>query len=240
VKLAIADRQRYLGDPEFIDAPVERLLDEAFVAERRRAIDPARMNPAPPAADLLHLAKDTSYGCVVDTEGNGVSFIQSIFALWGAAYLVPGTGAMMNDRMFGFSLDPSHPNALQPRKRTMHTLNTVIVCKDGGLRWLFGTPGAPAQVQSNVQLLTRAIDFRMNPQAAIEAPRMFWDQGAELMVESEFGDEVFEELRRRGHRINDIGRWNSVTGGMEMIHLNEHGVREAGADPRREGYAIAF
>jgi len=129
---------------------------------------------------------------------------------------------------------------LVPGKRTMHTLNTVLVCKDGKLRWLFGTPGAPAQVQSNTQLLTRAIDFGLNPQEAIEAPRSFWDKGPELMLESPYGPDVFEELAKRGHRVADIGIWNSVTGGMEMIYVNEHGVREAGADPRREGYAIAF
>ncbi|HXP93004.1 MAG TPA: gamma-glutamyltransferase [Candidatus Binatia bacterium] len=240
IKLAIADRQRYLGDPAFVDAPVERLLNEDFIAQRRRAIDPARANPAPGASDLLQHASETSYGCAVDAQGNGVSFIQSVFAPWGSGYLVPGTGALMNNRMMAFSLDPAHPNALVPGKRTMHTLNTVLVCRDGKLRWLFGTPGAPAQVQSNTQLLTRAIDFGLNPQEAIEAPRSFWDKGAELMLESPYGPDVFEELAKRGHRVADIGILNSVTGGMEMIYVNDHGVREAGADPRREGYAIAF
>jgi gamma-glutamyltranspeptidase/glutathione hydrolase len=239
VKLAIADRQRYLGDPAFVDAPVERLLSDDFIAMRRAAIDPRRSTPTPPAAELAG-ATDTSYGCVVDAHGNGVSFIQSIFAEWGSAYVVPGTGAVMNNRMAAFSLDPSHPNALQPGKRTMHTLNTVVVCKDGVLRWVFGTPGAPAQVQSNAQLLTRAIDFGLDPQTAIEAPRVFWDADAGLMIESPFGPEVMEELRRRGHRVSDIGTWNFLTGGMEMIYVNEHGIRAAAADPRREGYAIAF
>lgn len=238
VKLAIADRRRYLGDPAFVDAPVARLLDDAFIAERRRAIDLARANPDPPAADLSPSAGDTSYGCAVDAAGNGVSFIQSVFAPWGAAYVVPGTGAVMNNRMAGFSCDPHHPNALSPGKRTMHTLNTVLVCKDGKLRWLFGTPGAPAQVQSNTQVLTRVIDFGLNPQEAIEAPRSFWDKGLDLMVETPYGTGVLEELQRRGHRVADVGPWNSVTGGMEMIHINDHGIREAGADPRREGYAV--
>lgn len=240
VKLALADRMRYMGDPDFVDAPAEHLLTEDFIDERRRAIDLNRVNPAPVAAELLQRASDTSYGCSVDALGNGVSFIQSVFAPWGAGYLVPGTGAMMNNRMMGFSLDPKHPNALLPGKRTMHTLNTVVVCKDGKLRWLFGTPGAPAQVQSNAQLLTRVVDFGLNPQEAIEAPRTFWDKGVDLMVESPYGADVFTELRHRGHHVSDIGMWNSVTGGMEMIYVNEHGVREAGADPRREGYAIAF
>jgi gamma-glutamyltranspeptidase len=142
--------------------------------------------------------------------------------------------------MTGFSLDPAHPNVLAPGKRTMHTLNTVVVCKDGQLRWLFGTPGAPAQVQSNTQLLTRVIDFGLNPQAAIEAPRAFWPQGAELMVEDPFGPAAFDELRRRGHQVVDLGPRHPIVGGMEMIHVNAHGVREAGADPRREGYAIAY
>lgn len=240
VKLAVADRQRHLGDPAFVDAPVERLLADEFIAERRRAIDPRRANPAPVGAALLETAADTSYGCTIDAQGNGVSFIQSIYEVWGSAYLVPGTGTLCNNRMTGFSLDPAHPNALTPGKRTMHTLNTVVVCKDGKLRWLFGTPGAPAQVQSNTQLLTRVVDFGLNPQAAIEAPRMFWPQGTELMVEAPFGAATFAELERRGHHVVDLGARHSIVGGMEMIHVNEHGAFEAGADPRREGYAVAY
>jgi gamma-glutamyltranspeptidase/glutathione hydrolase len=240
VKLAVYDRQRYLGDPAFVDAPVERLLDDGFIAERRRAIDLKRANPNPGAGALLESAADTSYGCTVDAQGNGVSFIQSIFQVWGSGYMVPGTGTLMNDRMVGFSLDPSHPNVLAPGKRTMHTLNTVVVCKDGKLKWLLGTPGAPAQVQSNTQLLTRVIDFGHNPQAAVEEPRCFWPRGAELEIESRFNEGTIVELRRRGHDVVDLGPWHAVTGGMEMIHINEHGVRECGADPRREGYAVAY
>jgi len=240
VKLAVADRQRYLGDPAFVESPIDVLLADDFIAERRRSIDPQRANANPRFGALLEAAADTSYGCTIDADGNGVSFIQSIYEVWGSAYLVPGTGTLCNNRMTGFSLDPSHPNVLAPGKRTMHTLNTVVVCKDGQLRWLFGTPGAPAQVQSNTQLLTRVIDFGLNPQAAIEAPRMFWPQGAELMVEDPFGAATFAELERRGHRVVDLGPRHSIVGGMEMIHVNDHGAREAGADPRREGYAIAY
>ena len=240
VKLAVADRQRYCGDPAFVDSPIEALLSDDFIAERRRAIDPQRANANPRYGALLEAAADTSYGCTIDAQGNGVSFIQSIYEVWGSAYLVPGTGTLCNNRMTGFSLDPSHPNVLAPGKRTMHTLNTVVVCKEGKLRWLFGTPGAPAQVQSNTQLLTRVIDFGLNPQAAIEAPRAFWPQGAELMVEDPFGAAAFEDLRRRGHQVIDLGPRHPIVGGMEMIHVNEHGLREAGADPRREGYAIAY
>jgi gamma-glutamyltranspeptidase/glutathione hydrolase len=216
------------------------MLSDDFIAARRTLISLDRSEPEPAASDLLAAATDTSYGCVVDAAGNAVSFIQSIFAEWGAAYVVPGTGAVMNNRMTGFSLDPQHPNALHPGKRTMHTLNTVVVCKDGRLEWVFGTPGAPAQVQSNAQLLTRVIDFGLNPQAAIEAPRTFWAPESGLMVESPYGADVMDELRRRGHRVTDIGMWNSITGGMEMIRLNASGVREAAADPRREGYALAY
>lgn len=240
VKLAVQDRQRYLGDPEFVDAPVQRLLDDAFIDERRRAIDPTRANMFPLAGVLLESAADTSYGCAIDPAGNGVSFIQSVFEVWGSGYTVPGTGVLLNNRMTAFSLDPAHPNALAPGKRTMHTLNTVVVCKDGKLRWLFGTPGAPAQVQTNTQVLSRVIDFGLNPQDAIEAPRAFWPSGADLMIESRFGEATFDELRRRGHRIADIGPWHSVVGGMEMIHVSDDGVRAAGADPRREGYAVAY
>jgi len=240
VKLAVIDRQRYLGDPAFVDAPIEQLLDDAFIEQRRGAIDLRRANPNPPAGAFGKGPAHTSYGCTVDGQGNGVSFIQSIFEVWGSGYMVPGTGTLLNNRLVGFSLDPRDPNALAPGKRTMHTLNTVVVCKDGRLRWLFGTPGAHAQVQANTQLLTRLIDFGKNPQAAVEAPRVFWRRGATLDVESRFGAATLDELRRRGHDVVDLGPWHSDTGGMEIIHINDYGVREAGADPRREGYALAY
>ena len=126
-KLAFADRNAYLGDPRFVQAPVERLLSKAYAARRRRDIDPERANNAPAGGEL---DGDTTSFVAVDAEGNAVSFIHSISALWGAGVMVPGTGFLMNNRAGrGFVLSEEHPNGLAPGKRTMHTLNTYLVTR---------------------------------------------------------------------------------------------------------------
>jgi gamma-glutamyltranspeptidase/glutathione hydrolase len=146
---------------------------------------------------------------------------------------------LLNNRMIDFSLDPIHPNVLQPGKRTMHTLNTIFVLRDGQVYLSYGTPGGDGQVQTNVQLLARVIDHGLNVQQAIEAPR--WrDEGTGLRMEAGFARSVQSGLAERGHPVVEEEPASFSMGGAELIRVNEHGVREAGADPRREGYASAY
>jgi gamma-glutamyltranspeptidase/glutathione hydrolase len=239
IKLALADRDRYFGDPAFVTIPLAELLSKEHGARARATIDPRSVIPKVGASSFSG-GSDTSYIAVVDGEGNAVSCIQSIFHVWGSGWVAPGTGCVMNDRMAGFSLAPGHPNVLAPGKRTISTLNAVLVVRDDRVHWVFGTPGAGAQTPTNVQLLTRVVDHGLNPQLAIESPRWFSEGGAELRVESRIDDATIGELERRGHRITRVAAFDWLLGGAQMIHVNAHGVREAGADPRREGYALAY
>ena len=237
-KLAFADRDAYAGDPRAVDYDPRRLFDEAFLAARRRAIG----GRASERADSGELAvpAHTTYLCVADRDGNAVSLIESVFSGFGAATIVPGTGILLNDRLRGFSLDPRSPNALTPGRRPIHTLNTVIVLDGSTPRFVFGTPGAQAQVQTNFQLALALIDMGMDVQEAIEYPRWFHRSGRTIGLEARWSDEVKKGLAGKGHEIELLRDWDSLTGGAQAIEVDPSGAFAGGADPRREGVAAGY
>jgi gamma-glutamyltranspeptidase / glutathione hydrolase len=253
-KLAFADRAAYLGDPKFVDVPLETLLSKAYADRRRALIDPQRANLTPSAGEVQH---DTTYFCVGDADGNAVSFIQSVFWGFGCGVVADGTGVLFNNRMNGFSLDPASPNCLEPGKRTAHTLNAYLVTRphpEGGkpaLAFVGGTPGADVQVQSNLQVICNVIDYGMNPQEAIEAAR--WQHGPviggdndnenggeTLSVEDRLPIDTTWDLTARGHRVARIGPWaHSSSYQLFAVHP-ETGAYLAGSDPRCDGHAAGY
>lgn len=235
-KMAFADRDAYSGDPRHVPFDVARLFDAAFVETRRRAI-PAR---ASDRTDAGVLAADTTYLCVVDRDGNAVSLIESVFSEFGSACVAPGTGVLLNNRLTGFSLDPASPNALAPGKRPIHTLNTAIALDGTALRFVWGTPGRHAQVQTNFQLAAALIDERMDVQQAIDEPRWYHEAGRALRMESRFSEHTRRALASRGHEIALLGDFAEVTGGAQAIAVDDNGVFSGGADPRREGHAAGY
>jgi gamma-glutamyltranspeptidase / glutathione hydrolase len=235
-KLAFADRDAMAGDPRSVPFVVEELMDRAFVAQRRRAIGGRAAERVEPAV----LPANTTYLAVVDREGNAVSLIESVFSLFGSATMVPGTGILLNNRLSGFSLDPRSPNVLAPGKRPVHTLNTVMVLDGSTPRFVYGTPGAQAQVQTNFQLAVALIDHGLDVQEAIEAPRWFHESGRALKIESRVSEQVRKGLAAKGHELQLLDDWAEVTGGAQAVAIDENGVFSAGADPRREGYAAGY
>ena len=235
-KLAFADRDAMAGDPRSVPFVVEELLDSAFVAQRRRAIAGRAAERVEPAV----LPANTTYLAVVDREGNAVSLIESVFSLFGSATMVPGTGILLNNRLSGFSLDRRSPNVLAPGKRPVHTLNTVMVLDGSTPRFVYGTPGAQAQVQTNFQLAVGLIDHGLGVQEAIEAPRWFHEAGRALKIESRISEQVRKGLSAKGHDLQLLDDWAEVTGGAQAVAVDENGVFSAGADPRREGYAAGY
>jgi gamma-glutamyltranspeptidase/glutathione hydrolase len=183
---------------------------------------------------------DTTSFVVADSEGNVCSFIQSLFAHFGSALAIDGTGIIMNNRMTGFSLDPSSPNILAPGKRTMHTLNTYLVFL-GDRPYIIGnTPGADFQVQTNLQVLTAIIDFGLDPQASVDAPR-WGDTPDGLLVEAGVSPAVQVELTRRGHQVREIARETSPTGRAQCIVVDpKSGAFVGGSDTRGEGEAAGW
>ncbi len=241
MKIATADLRAYIGDPNFAaQQPLAEMLSAAYTAERARGIASDRAQS--PAAGVLavNAGSDTSYVAVMDADGNAVSLLQSVFAVFGCGLVVPGTGVLMNNRMTGFSLDPASPNVLAPGKRAMHTLNPLLVRRDGQTIMCLGTPGGPSQTYTNSLLLLRLFDKGYDVQSAVEAPRWFVAPDGKLHIETGVGDAVLTELERRGHTLVRVTPWHATMGGAGVMRRNEHGVRECGADPRRESYAVAY
>jgi len=237
-KLAFADRDAHAGDPAFVEFDGRRLLDPEFIAGRRRAVN-AKASERSEAGALMTPA-DTTYLAVVDRDGNAVSLIQSVFSAFGAAAVVPGTGLLLNNRVTGFSLDQRSPNALVPRKRPVHTLNTVIALDGSSPRFVFGTPGRQAQVQTNFQLGVALMSFGMDVQRAIEEPRWYHDSGRTLRMERRFPEAVRRALGGKGHEVVLLDDWDELTGGAQAIAIEPNGAFAGGADPRREGYAAGY
>ena len=237
-KLAFADRDAHAGDPARVDFDARRLLDAEFVASRRRAVN-AKASERSEAGSLMTPA-DTTYLAVVDRDGNAVSLIESVFSAFGAATVVPGTGILLNNRLSGFSLDQRSPNALAPGKRPVHTLNTVIALEGSTPRFVFGTPGRHAQVQTNFQLAVGLIDFEMDVQQAIEEPRWYHDSGRTLKMERRYPEAVRRSMAAKGHEVAVLGDWDEITGGAQAIAIDQNGSFAGGADPRREGQAAGY
>jgi gamma-glutamyltranspeptidase/glutathione hydrolase len=237
-KLAFSDRDAYAGDPRAVDFDPRRFLEEGFLASRRKAIGGRAAERA--QSGELAVPAHTTYLCVVDRDGNAVSLIESVFSGFGSATIVPGTGILLNDRVRGFSLDATSPNALVAGKRPLHTLNTVVVLDGSTPRFVYGTPGSQAQVQTNFQLAVALVDMGMDVQEAIESPRWFHEAGRTLRLESRWPDDVRRSLAGKGHEIDLLKEWDSLTGGAQAIEIDPSGAFAGGADPRREGVAAGY
>lgn len=240
VKLAAADRDRWVTDPTFLDIPLSHLLSKARAEGQRQRIDVAHANPAPAQS----LGGDTVYTAVVDGAGNAVSVIQSLYFDFGSAVTVPEAGFVLQNRGCFFSLDPHHINCLVPGKRTFHTLMPSLVLHGGRLDRVLGTMGGEGQPQTQLALLTRGIDFAMAPQLAIDAPRWLWGRTwgetvTGLTLEGRIPAGVQAELRSRGHEVSRAPDWTEMMGHAHMIQVDaSSGTLIGGCDPRSDG-AIA-
>ena len=241
MRIAMTDVRGHIGDPAFVsERALPSLLDRTRAAQRAKEIDPKRAGRFH-AADLFAQAgTDTSYAAAIDADGNAVSLLQSVYHVFGCGEMIPGTGTLMNNRMTAFSLDPASPNALEPGKRTLHTLNPLLVRSPGGKVMCLGTPGGPSQVYTNESLLVRVIDYGLELQAAIDAPRWFVTPTGDVQLETSVSAEARIELAARGHRVVDFAPHSRAMGGAGILRINGYGVREAAADPRRETYALAY
>lgn len=247
-KIAFEDRTRYLGDPHFVNVPLEKLLSKEYAAERRKEISLHKATARPYSPEQAH---DTTYFCVVDGEGNAVSFIQSVFWGYGSAEVVEGTGILLNNRLSGAALDPNSPNVLLPGKRPLHTLNAwLMTTPQHGverLAYVGGTPGADWQVQTSLQVICNLVDFGMNPQEALEAPR--WAHGPSvvgmgpamvLQVENRIPWDVLETLQARGHEVAPIGPWAHGSAYQLIAQSSQTGAFLGASDPRCDGQAVGF
>jgi gamma-glutamyltranspeptidase/glutathione hydrolase len=233
-KLAFEDLHGRIGDPEFSEIQTEELLSKAYAAKLRGSISSdaaAVISPPDPGGD-------TTYLCAVDAEGNGCSFINSLYKGFGSGIVAEGTGVCLHNRGNSFRLEPGHPNAIAPGKRPMHTLIPGLVTSDGALWAVFGVMGAAMQPQGHAQVLVDLLDYDMDPQAAVEHPRHRHENGV-LLIEGRVPEEEIASLRGRGHRIEVREDFMIPAGGAQLIRILDNGVRACGSDPRKDGCALA-
>jgi gamma-glutamyltranspeptidase / glutathione hydrolase len=238
-KLAYADLLRYIGEPRGQKLPVKQLLSKERAAERAKLIDPEHAN-CEVAAGALPAGGDTTYLTVVDREGNMVSLIQSNYSEFGSGIVAPGTGFALQNRGALFNLDASSPNALGGGKRPLHTIIPAFAQK-GDERVAFGIMGGWNQSQAHAQFIANLADYKMNIQAALEAPRFtkISFEGCDVRMESRIPQKVREELSAKGHKIQVVGPFSAAMGGGQAVLRDfATGVNYGASDPRKDGEAI--
>ena len=244
LRLAFADTRWYVSDPAFNSLPLEDLLSKSYAAERRRLIKPQRAT-----LDQQHgnpvMGSDTVYLTVVDEHGNACSFINSNYMGFGTGIVPKGWGFTLQNRGHGFSLDPMHPNALAPGKRPYHTIIPGLAThQDGSLHASFGVMGGFMQPQGHLQVLQALIDDDLDPQAALDRPRICivgGNPGGKVAIEEGIPKRTMTNLAKVGHHIEHVqGHERAIFGRGQIILLDpESGVRWGGSDPRADGCALA-
>jgi gamma-glutamyltranspeptidase/glutathione hydrolase len=246
-QIAYHDRDRHLADPAFVEVPQDRLISKAYAKERRALIDPARALAWDRVPSHGSLAGDTVFIAVVDGEGNAVSLIHSLYGVFGSAVVAGDTGVVLQNRSAYFSLDPAHPNRLEPGKTPMHTLIASMGLRNGRLWSVVGCMGADGQPQIHLQTYVNLLDFGRDMQEALEAPRWLSGRFAlgeardTLHIEARFPRATIDELERRGHVLDRWGDWNELAGHAHGIVIDPlSGMRYGGSDPRSDGAAIGY
>ena len=237
MRLAFADAARYIADPAFRHVPVEALLSDAYITPRRALVNMHAVSEV--HAGELPISNDTVYITAVDQWGNAVSFINSLYYGFGSGVVAGDTGICMQNRGACFVLAEGHPNALEPGKRPYHTIIPCMVTKEDALWASFGVMGGFMQPQGHAQMLVNMIDYGMNPQEALDAPRyeLLEPYEGKKTLALEHSPDVQAALRALGHEIVDaeVGGF----GGGQIIVV-EDGVAYAGSDPRKDGAAVGL
>lgn len=256
-KLSVTDRIAYAGDPDYTDIPIHGLLSKAYAASQRGRIDASRaasvVGERPSSVwpgDVMRAGVPVPYTngmtthlAAADAEGNVVTLTQTLGNAFGCGMAVADTGILLNNMALWFEIDPDHdhPNRIAPGKRVEFCLAPTQVFRDGEFRMSIGTPGSYGILQTTVQMLLAMLDFDLNIQAAIEAPRFRTFDGQRVELEDRFSESTRQALRDMGHAVESIGDWSlSVGGGQGLTRDPDSGVWQGGADPRRDGYAVGW
>jgi gamma-glutamyltranspeptidase/glutathione hydrolase len=238
MKLAYADVRRYDADPHAYDVPVAQLLSKEYARTRAALVDPKRAKCDVPAGQPV--GSDTTYLTVVDKQGNVVSWIQSLYSEFGSGVTVEGMGFLLQNRGAGFTLEPKHPNVLAGGKRPFHTIIPAFM-ERGDVHIGFGIMGGANQPLAHAQFVSNLVDYGMNVQAALEAPRFTKrnSTGCDLSIEVRVPASTLQQLSERGHRIAIRREYTQEMGrGQAILHNSKTGINYAASDPRADGAAV--
>jgi len=245
-QIAYNDRDRWLADPRFSKVPMEKLLSKSHADERRRLIDPARPLAWDKVPSHGSLSGDTVYVAAIDADGNAASLIFSLYGVFGSCIASAETGVVLQNRGAYFSLDPAHPNRLEPGKVPLHTLIASLAFKEDHLWAVLGCMGADGQPQIHVQAYVAMIDFGLDIKQALDMPRWLSGRFAlgeprdTLHIEARYPRATIDELARRGHLLDRWGDWNELAGHCNGITIDPRsGALVGGADPRSDGAALS-
>jgi gamma-glutamyltranspeptidase/glutathione hydrolase len=236
MKLAYSDVYRYNGDPRVVNVPVSKLISKEYARERVALIDAGKANDSVAAGDAI--GTETVYLAVVDREGNMASWIQSIYAGFGSGIVVEGF--LLQNRGAGFTFQSDHPNVLAGGKRPYHTIIPGFM-QLGAQHMAFGIMGGANQPMAHAQFVSNFVDYGMNLQQALEAPRFFKGSpsGNEVAIEGRMPESTLSRLGEMGHQILTRAEYSQEMGrGQAILHDASTGVNFAGSDPRSDGAAI--
>ncbi len=239
-KICYADRTRYMGDPNFVDLPLEGLLSKDYSRELAsrinltKSMEPASGNP------FKYESPSTTHLSIADREGNLVSLTQTINHFFGSCLVPPGTGFILNNQMDDFSMDPESANAAAGGKVPLSCMSPTFLLRDGKPFAVLGSPGGTRIISSVVQVISKLADHGMDIDSAISSPRFGDDDTNKIIYESRIFEETIEELEAMGHPVKSFPEWDRVMGAVNAVVYLPDGRLKGAADPRRDGLAMGI
>ncbi|HQC36790.1 MAG TPA: gamma-glutamyltransferase [Thermotogota bacterium] len=243
MKLIFADRSKYMADIDFVKVPLEGLTPKAYAQELAKKISLTEPMPSVAAGDpWAYESGSTTHLSVADKDGNMVAITKSINYFFGSGVVVPGTGILMNNHMDDFVLRPGSVNSIEPKKRPLSSMSpTLVLMPDGRPFMAIGSPGATRIITTVAQVISNVIDHGMDINTAILAPRLFRTQSGPMSVEGRISLATYEALLKMGHELVVRGDYDPYFGGVHaVLYVYDWNGLSGGADPRRDGQAVAF
>lgn len=243
MKLVFADRAKYMGDPKFVDIPLEGLLSKEYAKELSKKIDTTKvMKEVTFGEPYKYESGSTTHISVMDKEGNMVAITQTLNLFWGSGLVVPGTGILLNNEMYDFSLDPNSNNVITKGKKPLSSMAPTIVLDPDEKPFIsIGSPGSSRIIPAIALTLSNIIDYHMPLQLAIDAPRITQFEKGDLMVEGRIPYTTYKKLEELGHKMEIKNEYDNYFGGVQAVQFDyKNNILKGGADPRRDGQALGY
>ena len=239
--MAYADRGEYMGDTKFVDVPIEGLIDKDYAKKLADKIDMnTAMTNVLPDDPWMFEHQDTTHYSVADKDGNMVSVTCTVNGYFGSSVAVDGYGFILNNEMGDFEVGADHPNSIAGGKTPLSSMSPTLIMKDGQPVAAIGSPGGTTIIATVAQICSNLIDHGMTMQEAIDAPRIKGFRNTTLDYEGRFSDETIKEMEAKGWTMNASDDFNRSFGSVNAVRYSEDGTLDGGADPRRDGKALAY